>query len=242
MNFVDDFSCREELHADLRDHVRKGPIGKMLHHPLIINVMLPAGYHKADNHAYRHRKQEVERFWREKNWRGYITLHERPYRAEALERVLFDGELALDHQATWHLIKSVWIDSENVEEHDEFWKDIWPEAKLDVTLNTKELAAFHNLPNMVPVWHGLERDDSKALGFSWTTHKGVAEWFAQRFARLNRRPAYIAAGYVSKQHVKAYLLSRGEHEIIVFPDNVEQVRVEPCTAKGIHPSESSEES
>ncbi|NEJ84140.1 hypothetical protein GR268_47770, partial [Rhizobium leguminosarum] len=134
-----------------------------------------------------------------------------------LERVLFDGELALDHQATWHLIKSVWIDSENVEEHDEFWKDIWQEAKLDVTLNTKELAAFHNLPNMVPVWHGLERDDSKALGFSWTTHMGVAEWFAQRFARLSRRPAYIAAGYVSKQHVKAYLLSRGEHEIIVFP-------------------------
>lgn len=107
-----------------------------------------------------------------------------------------------------------------------------------MTLDVRERVAFDELPNMVPVWHGLEREDDRTLGLSWTTDKGVADWFAQRFARFNRRPAYIAGGLVHKQHVKAYLLGRGEHEIIAFPDKVDQIVVEPCTSRGVHPSRS----
>lgn len=230
--------CPEALHPDLQRHFRDGPIGKMLHHPLIINVMPLPGHHKADNLMYLYRKAQAEQSWHEKDWSRCIALHERPYRAEALQRVLSEGNLTFEQPATWRLIKVVWIDSENVHEHDQFWTTIWKKAKSELTFDMKEHLAFNELPNMVPVWHGLERADGFTLGLSWTTDKGVAEWFAQRFARFNHRRAYIAAGIVHKEHVKAFLLSRGEHEIIAFPDKVDQVVVEPCTSKGVHPSKS----
>lgn len=230
------FQCPEALHPDLQRHFRDGPVGKMLHHPLIINVMTLPGYHKADNLMYLHRKDKAEQSWHKKDWNGYIALHERPYRAEALQRILFEGGLPFDQPSTWQLIKAVWIDSENVHEHDRFWAATWKKAKSTLTLDIKEQAAFDELPDMVPVWHGLERKNGRILGLSWTTDKGVAEWFAQHFARFNRRRAYIAAGVVRKEHVKAYLLNRGEHEIIAFPDKIDQVVVEPCTGKGVHPS------
>lgn len=93
----------------------------MLHHPLIINVMILPGHHKADNIMYLHRKEDAEQSWHRKNWGRYVALHERPYRAEALQRVQFEGGLLFDQPATWRLIKAVWIDSENVDEHDQFW-------------------------------------------------------------------------------------------------------------------------
>lgn len=237
-DMLDLFQCPEVLHPDLRGHYRDGPIGKMLHHPMIINVMTIPGHHKADNLMYLHRKEKVEQSWLENNWKRYIALHERPYRAEALQRVLLEGGLPIDQPTTWQLIKAVWLDSENVHEHDRFWTEIWKNAKAELTLDRKEQVAFDKLLTMVPVWHGPEREDGRTLGLSWTTNKGVAEWFAQRFARLNHRRAYIAAGVVPKEHVKAFLLSRNEYEIIAFPEKVDQVVVEACSGKGVHPSQS----
>lgn len=232
------FQCPEALHPDLQPYFVDGPVGKMLHHRFVINVMTIPGRHKADNTMYLHRKDEAERSSLEKDWRRYIACHERPYRAEALQRVLAEGCLPLEQPATWQLIKAVWIDSENVDEHNKFWTTIWEKASLEMTLDLGERSAFDKLPDPVPVWHGLEREDCVGLGFSWTTDMGIAEWFAQRFARFNHRQACIAAGAVRKEHVRGFLLSRGEYEIIVFPDKVDQVTVKPCTGRGIHPSRS----
>lgn len=234
--WMDFMQTPEPLHPDLHSHFRDGPAGKMIHHPLMINVMPLPGHHKADNMVYLHRKQEAELCWSEKNWNGYIAIHERPYRAEALRRVLTDGHLTLDQPATWKLIKAVWIDSENVHEHDQFWSMIWAQARSDLTLNVEEREIFVRLPDLVPVWHGLEREDGRVLGLSWTTDKGVAEWFAQRFARFNRRQAYIAAGVVPKENIRAFLLARGEFEVIAFPNAIDEVVVTPTTSSGTHPS------
>jgi len=163
---LDLFKSPEALHPDLRSHFRDGPVGKMLHHPLIINVITLPGHHKADNMMYLHRKEEAEQSWHKKYWSRYVFLHERPYRAEALQRVLFEGGLPFHQQVTWQLIKAVWIDSENVHEHDQFWTSTWNKAKSELTLDAKEQVAFDELPNMVPVWHGLEREDEKTLGLS----------------------------------------------------------------------------
>ncbi|AIC29739.1 hypothetical protein IE4771_PB00004 (plasmid) [Rhizobium etli bv. mimosae str. IE4771] len=74
------------------------------------------GHHKADNIMYLRRKEEAEQSRHEKHWSRYVFLHERPYRAEPLQRVLFEGGPSFDQPATWQLIKAVWIDSENVRE------------------------------------------------------------------------------------------------------------------------------
>lgn len=235
---LDFLQCPEALHPDLQPHLRDGPAGKMLHHPLLINVMTLPGHHKADNMMYLHRRQAAEQSWQTQNWTRYVVLHERPYRAEALQRVLSAAGLSFDQRATWQLIKAIWIDSENVHEHDQFWAATWNKAASKLTLDAREQAAFDDLPDRVPVWHGMEREDGRTLGLSWTTDKGVAEWFAQRFARFNHRPASIAAGLVRKEHVKAFLLGRGEHEIIAFPDKIDHVVVELCTSTGVRPARS----
>ena len=224
---VELLQCPEELHPDLRPHYRDGPIGKMLHHPLIVNAMMLPGRHKADNLMYLARKEHAERSWCDRDWRSYISIHERPYRADALKRVLIEAGLPFENPTTWQLIKAVWIDSENVDEHNAFWTDTWKRGKLELTLDTREQAAFDQLPEMVPVWHGLEREDSIALGLSWTTDRDVAEWFARRFARFNRRNAFLARGIVHKEAIKAFLLGRGEYEVIAFADDVGHVVVEP---------------
>jgi hypothetical protein len=226
----------EALHPDLTAHFRDGPVGKMIHHPLLINVMTIPGHHKADNLVYCHRKNQVAQSWRDKDWSSYIALHERPYRAEALQRILSKTDLPVDPQVTWKLIKAVWTDSENVDEHDRFWKSLWKIATTELTLDIDERKAFDELPDPVPVWHGLERKDREHLGVSWTTDKGIAEWFAQRFARSNKRPAFIASGFVSKEHVRAYLLGRGEREVITFPEKVLKIVVEECKSSGHYPS------
>lgn len=223
---VELLQCPEELHPDLRPHYRDGPIGKMLHHPLIVNVAMLPGRHKADNLMYLARKEEAERSWRDGDWRRYLSIHERPYRADALKRVLVEAGLPFENRTTWKLIKAVWIDSENVHEHDAFWTDTWKRAKLELTLDPREQAAFDQLPEIVQVWHGLERENSTALGLSWTTDRGVAEWFARRFARLNRRNTFLARGVVHKEAIKAFLLGRGEYEVIAFADNVDHIVTE----------------
>ncbi|AIC29738.1 hypothetical protein IE4771_PB00003 (plasmid) [Rhizobium etli bv. mimosae str. IE4771] len=50
--------------------------------------------------------------------------------------------------------------------------------------------AFDELPNMVPVWHGLEREDGKTLGLPWTTDKGVASSAGVHRSRACAQGAY----------------------------------------------------
>jgi hypothetical protein len=93
-------------------------------------------------------------------------------------------------------------------------------------MSDEEVEAFHILPDRIPIWHGMERDDPETLGFSWTTSYKVAKWFADRMALLNNRPPFLASGFVKKEHVKTYMLDRGEFEIIAFPEDVEDILIE----------------
>jgi len=81
----------------------------MLHHPLIVNVAMLPGRHKADNLMCLGRREEAERSWRNRDWPRYISIHERPYRAYALKRVLVEAGLPFENRTTWKLIKAVWI-------------------------------------------------------------------------------------------------------------------------------------
>ncbi|RYG92521.1 MAG: hypothetical protein EON58_18495 [Alphaproteobacteria bacterium] len=218
----------QELHSDLTDHVRDGSMGKMLHHPLLINILLVPGHHNEDNQVYLHRKAAAERARVTGNWSEYVFWHERPYRAEALRRVLASEKLPLQKPASWKLIKSVWTDSENVQQHDEFWASLWAKTDPRVTFNAAERKALDKLPEMIPIWHGLERNDDRELGYSWTTDKAIARRFAERFAGFHERAPYLAAGRVRKEAVKAYLLERGESEIIAFPEEIERVAITRC--------------
>lgn len=212
-----------ELHDDLKPYLMPGPLGLMLKHPLVNDILVIPGMHGQSNRLYERRQQILAETRKRRQWLRYVFTHERPWRATALEQLVDDGSVGLTKQAEWHLASVVWTDSENVEEFDGFWSSIWSHDNARMAMNATERKAFEALPEMVPVWHGLEREDGRTLGFSWTTSEKVGRWFASRFAMYRKRGSYLAKGLVPKSKVRAYLLGRNEFEIIAFPEDVEQV-------------------
>jgi hypothetical protein len=71
----------------------------------------------------------------------------------------------------------------------------------------------------VPVFQGCTaaRDD----GWSWTTDRDVAEWFAYRFADLEGSDPVVRATLVPKGHIFAYFTRRHEHEVLIDPRHVD---------------------
>jgi hypothetical protein len=76
----------EPLLRELEYYVQSGPLGPMVHHPLIIETFYRPGYCGLINASYSHKKQRAEEFLRDKKWRSYIYLVERPYRLDALHK------------------------------------------------------------------------------------------------------------------------------------------------------------
>ena len=56
--------------------------------------------------------------------------------------------------------------------------------------------------------------------WSFSTNRDKAEWFANRFAMLEGGYPMLSIGTVDKSDVLAYLLGRGEFEILAPPDKV----------------------
>ena len=74
-----------------------------------------------------------------------------------------------------------------------------------------------DLPDMVPVWRGTSKlsQAQSARGYSWTTSKEVAYWFARRFASINGNPLVLAA-QAPKSDVAFFTNSRQEHEVVLL--------------------------
>lgn len=213
---------KADLHPDLAPYVRPGPISEWVHHPLVVAMYSPglAGW---INKAYVQKRDALAQAADEGNLSTYVWLHERPYRASALKALEVLGLLDLDTAGAWKLVKAVWIDSENVQEEDRFWRGLWMDERARLAMSEEEAVALAKLPDPIPVWHGLERRTRFQLGYSWTTARDTAVWFARRFALLQDRPAWLAKGVAPKHAVRAYLLDRGEAEIIIAPAHVEKI-------------------
>ena len=215
-----------DLHPDLVPYVRESTrgLGPWVHHPLVISM-----YHEGMagwiNKAYEQKTAAARKALEARDLHQYVWLYERPYRATALRSLLGLGLLDLDEGKAWSLIKALWIDSENVQEEADFWRGLWADKRAPLCMSRAEREALKALPDPIPVWHGLETEKRRKLGYSWTTKRETGHWFAHRFARLQMRPAWLAKGYAPKAHVRAYLLDRGEWEIIIDPKKVEGVDV-----------------
>ena len=79
----------------------------------------------------------------------------------------------------------------------------------------KEL--FDKLPEVVTVFRGSTHKKGKK-GFSWTTDREKAVWFAKRFNRDGI--GYVVEGTVAKANVIAYFNRRREAEIVTLPEHV----------------------
>ena len=198
----------EELDPELAEWVEEGTWGPMLRHPLVYSIplMLPG---QANQTLYA-KRAAILRAVEAEDWHSVVFLHERPYRLKALidyvtGRDEYDEVLSLMYSPEHtDLAVSVWIDSENIEQHVEEWRALFADCTWLGDLD--EQAAFDALPDPIPAYRGGVVGD-----WSWTTDIKIAEFFAKRLGAGRE----VRHAMIPKADVFAYLLGRGESELLV---------------------------
>ena len=101
--------------------------GNWVHHPLVVCELS-----QNPNRLYRRKKKLVATAEADGDWDLNISLHERPYRIEALEHATQKG-LSESPSEYWRLVGRVWRDSENIRQNRQLWKKMMRRRVLHVT-------------------------------------------------------------------------------------------------------------
>jgi len=212
---------KQPLIDELKPFVRQGEFFTMLHHPLVVQVPFDPEFAGHANMLYKHKVKAIEKALEEKHYHHYVFLHERPYRLDALRNLIAENIPAKDY---WNLVGSVWVDSENIHENLEIWREIWARPDIDrrYIMDDRELEVYNLMPDTVMVYRGASHPDVKD-GMSWTLSRNKAAWFANRFNA--KGPAYIASGKIKREKLLAYFNGRSEREVVLFPENIEKITV-----------------
>lgn len=197
----------EPLHPDLEECLVMTGFGRMVHHPLVIeHAPRPA----LVNVRYEAKRQALLEAMREGEWSRVIWLHERPYRLDAFMQIEDD----LDDDEYWSLLADIWIDSENIWQNTDQWRQLFESRRSGSPMTDEEEAALAAMPDPIPVYRGGV-EDANEYGLSWTTDRERAEWFAVRMT-ADDEVGVVLEGMVAKKDVAAYFTGRGENEIVVF--------------------------
>lgn len=216
MDKLREFYDPEELHPNLGPYVYTTRTGlTMLNHPLVQQPFMAPHLNKQANKMYAYKLGAVAQAILDKNWELFVFLHERPYRAKALSRIM----KKVPDEEYWPLLRSVWIDTENLWQ----WGPLVRRLLLADKSHRSRLMYEHEqvhiqrLPEVAPLIFRGYSLPGKARGWSWTFDRDKAEWFARRFAT---KTADLAIGEVYRKDIVAYITGRDEEEVIVDPHNV----------------------
>ena len=217
-----------EVPIELQDHIVDGPLGKMLHHPLMIEIVfnldsMPEEMVTAVVDLYLRKKADVEKAIDQEDWERFVFLHERPYRLEALLEAVWCG---IDPQDLWPLIGRVWQDSENIFEQITHWYNLWTsesEELRPLAMSEQERMAIELMPQSITVYRGSSHSEEAARnGLSWTINRDRAVWFANRFTKNG----YLATGQLNKADIWAFFDGRDEYEVVAHPQSITDTVVE----------------
>ena len=216
----------EELSARLYDD---GPIGKTIQHPLVHEI----SYHPFMNAVYNFRlqkkKEAIQQAIATKDWIKAVVLHERPWRINALHKIMLHGYID-DPAEYWPVLVEFWIDSENIHQNYDLWIDLWSAEDMGCPrqhgMGESELATLAALPEEITVYRTVACEEY-ANGLSWTLDLDVAIGVFARHPNVlvHRDGAKLITGKLRKDDVLVYLDTRDEAEIVVLPDTVEIVDV-----------------
>lgn len=205
----------EELKVYVYD---RDKLGRVLHHPLVIELFLDEAHCALVNERFRLKKQELAKAFADKNWGKFIFLHERPYRIQALREIIHQADDRAD------LVAEVWIDSENIWQHKKAWIDIWSTlTNPHETMDENEKTVYRCMPDEITIHRGITHKTHNRKGMSWTRDKERAVWFAHRWKRGKDEPVVLTAE-VKKKNVLAFFNGRNEEEVIVLPKHLRNVR------------------
>lgn len=204
-----------DLHPDLIPHVYDGEVGRILHHPLVIEAFFAPHMHKMANRIYESKLAALARATLAEDWHSVVFLHERPYRLNAFT----DIAETLTDQEYWELLASIWMDTESLSSDQDEWLECLEADRSGRALHMMdevEWAAWAELPEQVTVYRGYNADEGNPNGLSWTLNRERAEWFAKRF----HREGVLLTAVVPKGVVIAVLLGRGEDEVVINPEDI----------------------
>lgn len=215
--FTELMTRQEELHADLLPWVTTKPI-TMVNHPLVQETFLIEGRCALINERYRQTKLMVEKARMDGDMGAYVFLHTRPYRLDAFTK--WAGPVT--PAKYWQMLSAIWIDSENIWQNKAVWRGLWKslQPERENAMEPDELEALAKLPDDVRVYRGICGPPCDKAGLSWTTDLQKAEYFSRRFQRSGKTSRVIY-GRVARKDIMAYLLSRGEFEVISTKVKVE---------------------
>lgn len=210
----------DTLHPDLRSHIRMLSFGLMIKHPLCgMSVYAPV-FNAQANAVYKHTRKVVAQALAEKNWNEYVFRHERAWRFDAFQTIAH----RLAPTKFWDLLRSVWIDSDNIYESSDMWMMYWssgqPHRYKAMSLDERKKLA--SLPEVFTIYRGTDRRKA-GRGLSWTLDIKRAKWFANRRSFGSNHRPYLSTATVRRDKVLAYFTSRSENEIVILPDDCEKI-------------------
>ncbi len=208
----------EALHPDLEDYLSHDEGFDSLRHPLAYSVPHGASLNGYANQLYVQKLRGIEEARSEGDWTRYILLHERPWRPDALLEIA--GEMG--DREYWETLGWIWADTENLWQWGWRLKALLERPGREWMMRPGDREALAGLPDPVTVYRGYCRHGGRK-GWSWTTRRETAVWFASRFASAIDSPKVIR-GTIPKDQVIAYLLGRGEFEVIADPEMVRTAR------------------
>jgi len=155
----------------------------------------------------------------DRDWDTYVFTHERPYRVSVLYELVRNNLIKPRlYPKLNKLVLDVWTDTEFPHQSYNEWQRIFEYCLLtglNNALDDEERKARNNLPNTLKIYRGVRSDEPKP-GFSWTTSRKTAEWFAKRFSSKGKVVTRVA----SKNELVGPLMGRGENEMIAIYPNL----------------------
>lgn len=221
------FGPAEELDPELQEYLEESDtFGEMIRHPLVFSIIHVPQMNRWVNNALRSKRAALAVAEADSNWRDYVYLHERPYRVTAFTEIMDN----MDDAAYWALLGRIWIDSENIRQNPRIWQTLLRSERGDreAIMRDHEREALAELPATITVYQG--HTDRRHDGWSWTTERHTAEWFATRFATLEGGRPVVTTATVAKADVIAYFTGRNESEILAPRTKVRRTDATEVTA------------
>ena len=206
----------EQLHRDLRPY----RTGDALNHPLLSAQPYAPSYNAIYNREYLSKLRELEHARSVGNWRKVIWLHERPFRAAALE----DNAPAMTDEQYWGMVSEVWLDTDVQEPR---WAKLWSAKRpcRDQVMLEHEHRMLGQLDGAVAIYRGYHSPQT-ARGLSWTLDRATALEIAHR---AGKGVPWLASAVVHHTDIQALFIHRGgthpDPEAVVLSRHQSKVRI-----------------
>lgn len=220
------FGNSEPLHEDLEACLILPGEGSpcrdyaVLKHPLVYAVPYLPGMNGFLNKQYEAKQRCVRQAVADRNAQQLVSMHERPYRFDALKIAAHWNRVGLVPDSEfWPLVAWAYADSENVYENRDGWVSLLKECPDRDTLliPAEDRKEFAELPETITVFRGasLEHENPKGrhfhLGISWSLSKRIAAFFAKRF----ESEGLIITANISKNDALLFGNWRREAEVVI---------------------------